>query len=126
MASFAAKLNNEIMPSHAGLKSELVDRHGITPTMSCAVAWRHVTQLGLKHGALKKGLIQDHERKDVRKVRRGFVKDWITVEHRMHCLRMVDVPAAKKRLCEIDDASLHGNKDELLTILKLEKVLPSP
>jgi hypothetical protein len=41
------------------------------------VAWRCMTQLGLKHGALKKGLIQDHERKDVRKVRTGFVKDWV-------------------------------------------------
>ena len=57
VASFAAKLNNDIIPNHAGLKSELVDRHGITSTISCAVAWPCMTQLGLKHGVLKKGLI---------------------------------------------------------------------
>ena len=122
VASFAAKLNNDIIPSHAGLKSELVDRHGITPTISCTVAWRYMTQLGLKYGALKKGLIQDHERKDVRKVRTGFVKDWVNKEDRMHCWRMVDVEAAKKRLSELPDATLYGNKDELLQILQLDRV----
>jgi hypothetical protein len=81
-----------------------------------------MTQLGLKHGALKKGLIQDHERRDVVRVRDGFTKEWMAMEPRMHCWRVVDVVAAKRKLAELDTAAAYTTADELIDILNLVKV----
>jgi hypothetical protein len=65
VALFAKELNTVIIPAHAGKASALVNKNGVTSYTSHTVAWRYMVQLGLKYGALKKGLMQEHERKDV-------------------------------------------------------------
>jgi hypothetical protein len=68
VALFAMELNTVMIPARANKPSALVNKDGVTSCASHTVAWRRVVQLGLKHGALKKGLMQEHERKDVVKV----------------------------------------------------------
>jgi hypothetical protein len=65
VALFAKELNTVIIPAHANEASALVKKDGVTSCVSHTVAWRYMVQLGLKHWALKKGLMQEHERKDV-------------------------------------------------------------
>ena len=68
VALFAKELNTVIMPAHANKVSALVNKDGVTSCASHTAALRCMVQLGLKCGALKRGLMQEHERKGVVKV----------------------------------------------------------
>jgi hypothetical protein len=55
-------------------------------------------------------------------VRNGFVKKWVAMEHGMLCWRIVNVAAAKAKIAKLDIDAPYKDKDELLSMLKLEKV----
>ena len=123
VASFAKEVNEVIVPRHANLKSSFIDRHGVTPFISHTVAWLYMNHLGFKYGSLKKGMIQDHERKDVKKKRVEYVKEWMVEEASMHCWRMVDVSKARARLEAVGNFTAPTtNKDDLISLFKFENV----
>ena len=81
--------------------------------------------LGAKHGALQKGLVQDHERPDVVAVRIFFVGMWIMLMSRMFVYRPVDVAEAKKFMPLLKDGAeepFTGNESKFMEGLNLHKV----
>ena len=87
-AKFCHHLNNVILPRHKELPSALV--HPATnemPYISHTTAYNLMQHLGLKYGSLKKGFIQDHERKDVVEARHIFIATFLHLKRRMHLYR---------------------------------------
>jgi hypothetical protein len=122
VALFAKELNEIIIPAHSTLLSALVGKNKHTPWISHTVAWRFMHILGLKFGSLRKGFIQDHERKDVVAKRKQFVQEWMILEPRMLCWRFVDVQKAKNQLHEMQSVNTFHSKEKLIQSLKLEVV----
>jgi hypothetical protein len=63
-----------------------------------------------------------HPREFMLQVRKGFVKKWAAMEHRMLYWRMANVAAAKARISELDLVAPCKDKGEPLAILELKQV----
>jgi hypothetical protein len=97
VAKFASALNTELVPAHKNLPSQFVNpKTGLTPYISHTVAWRFMVYLGAKYGSLHKGLVQDHERPDVVRVRQQFVSYFLSHLDRMMVYRRVNIPQARQ------------------------------
>ena len=129
VTKFCDALNSVLMPGHDGLDSALVDpKDNTTPFitfMSHTVAWRFMVHLGAKHGALQKGLVQDHERHDVVVVRKKFVSTWTAYMPRMFVHRRLNVEAPKKHMQPIEEhetTAFKGNEEQFVKGLNLFKI----
>ena len=126
VAKFCGCLNLELVPLHNGLASALVDpKTKKTPYISHTISWRFMVHLGTKYGALQKGLVQDHERVDVVRVRVVVVKKVMELFPRMFMHRRVDVSEAKKYMPKPDTKSIgpkKGNAEAFVAGLDLHDV----
>jgi hypothetical protein len=124
VAKFCRHLNEVLVPAHAEEESALVDlKDNTTPFISRAVAWRFMVHLGAKHGALQKGLAQDHdERWDVVVVRKKFVATWMSHLPRMFACRQLNVQASRRHVqptLTSDSAPFKGNTAQFVAGLEL-------
>ena len=126
VTKFCDNLNTVLIPGHDGLDSALVDpKDKSAPFTSHTVAWRFMVHLGAKHGALQKGLVQDHERHDVVVVRKKFVVTWTAHMPRMFVYRRLNVEASQKNMLPVEDhdtTAFKGNEDQFVKGLNLHKV----
>jgi hypothetical protein len=124
VAKFASALNTELVPAHKNLPSQFVNpKTGLTPYISHTVAWRFMVHLGAKYGSLHKGLVQDHERPDVVRVRQQFVSYFLSHLDRMMVYRRVNIPQARQFAAPAMKVEAKAGKEkEFVESLRLPRV----